>query len=40
MIRARRMRDGRHFSIGLGRLERHNNLLPGVDLVVGYMGIL
>jgi hypothetical protein len=27
----------RKFSAGLGRLERHNTLLPGVDLyVVGY----
>jgi hypothetical protein len=30
-------RDDRQFSTGLGRLERHNTLLPGVDLyVVGY----
>jgi hypothetical protein len=41
MVRAKRTRDGRQFSIGSGRLERRNTLLPGVDLyVVGYRGIL
>jgi hypothetical protein len=41
MVRARRTRDGRQFSIGLGRFEMRNTLLPGVDLyVVGYKGIL
>jgi hypothetical protein len=41
MVRARRTRDGRQFSAGLGRFERRNTLLPGVDLnVVGYRGIL
>jgi hypothetical protein len=41
MVRARRTRDDRQFSPGLGRLERRNTLLPGVDLyVVGYRGIL
>jgi hypothetical protein len=37
MVRARRMRDDGQFPIGSGRSERHNTLLPGVDLyVVGY----
>jgi hypothetical protein len=41
MVRARRTRDDKQFSTGLGRLERRNTLLPGVDLyVVGYRGIL
>jgi hypothetical protein len=41
MVHARRTRDDRQFSTGSGRLERHNTLLPGVDLyVVGYRGIL
>jgi hypothetical protein len=41
MVRAGRTRDGRQFSIGSGRLERRNTLLPGVDLyVVGYREIL
>jgi hypothetical protein len=41
MVRAERTRDSRQFSIGSGRLERCNTLLPGVDLyVVGYKGIL
>jgi hypothetical protein len=34
MIRAERTRDSRQFSTGLGRLERRNTLLPGVDLYV------
>jgi hypothetical protein len=35
MLDAREM--DMQFSTGLGRLERHNTLLPGVDLyVVGY----
>jgi hypothetical protein len=39
MVRAGRTRDYRQFSAGLGRLERHNTLLPGVDpYVVGYKG--
>jgi hypothetical protein len=39
MVHARRTRDDRQFYTGLGRLERHNTLLPGVDLyVVGYRG--
>jgi hypothetical protein len=39
MVRARRTRDGRRFSIGSGRFEMCNTLLPGVDLyVVGYKG--
>jgi hypothetical protein len=41
MVRAGRTRDERRFSIGSGRLERHNTLLPVVDLyVVGYKGSL
>jgi hypothetical protein len=41
MVCAERMRDSRQFSIGSGRLERRNTLLPSVDLyVVGYRGIL
>jgi hypothetical protein len=41
MVRASRTRDDRQFSVGLGRLERRNTLLPGVDIyVVGYRGIL
>jgi hypothetical protein len=41
MVRARCMRDDRQFSIGSGHLERHNTLLPGVDLyVVSYRGII
>jgi hypothetical protein len=41
MVRAGHTRDGRQFSIGSGRLERRNTLLPGVDLyVVDYRGIL
>jgi hypothetical protein len=41
MVRACRTRDDRHFFAGLGRLERRNTLLPGVDLyVVGYKGNL
>jgi hypothetical protein len=41
MVRARCTRDGRQFSIGSGRLERCNTLLPGMDLyVVGYREIL
>jgi hypothetical protein len=41
MIRAGCMRDDRQFSTGSSRLERHNTLLPGVDLyVVGYKGSL
>jgi hypothetical protein len=41
MVRARRTRDSRRFSIGLGRFEMRNTLLPGVDLyVVGYKGSL
>jgi hypothetical protein len=35
MVHARRMRDDRQFSTGLGRLERRNTLLPGVDLLCG-----
>jgi hypothetical protein len=39
MVRARRMRDDGQFYTGSGRLERHNTLLPGVDLyVVGLQG--
>jgi hypothetical protein len=39
MVCARRTRDDRQFSIGSGRLERRNTLLPGVDLyVVGLQG--
>jgi hypothetical protein len=38
---ARRTREGRRFSIGSGRFEMRNTLLPGVDLyVVGYKGSL
>jgi hypothetical protein len=41
MVRARRTRDDGQFYIGSGHLERHNTLLPGVDLyVVGYKGTL
>jgi hypothetical protein len=41
MVRARHTRDDRQFSIGSGRFEMRNTLLPGVDLyVVGYKGIL
>jgi hypothetical protein len=41
MVRAGRTRDERRFSTSLGRFERHNTLLPGVDLyVVGYKGSL
>jgi hypothetical protein len=41
MVRAERTRDSRQFSTSLGRLERRNTLLPGVDLyVVGYRGFL
>jgi hypothetical protein len=41
MVRAGRTRDDKQFSVGSGRLERHNTLLPGVDLyVVGYKGSL
>jgi hypothetical protein len=41
MVRAERTRDGRQFSTGSSRLERHNTLLPGVDLyVASYRGIL
>jgi hypothetical protein len=41
MVRARRTRDSRPFSTGLGRFEMRNTLLPGVDLyVVGYKGSL
>jgi hypothetical protein len=41
MVRARHTRDGRRFSIGSGRFEMRNTLLPGVDLyVVGYKGSL
>jgi hypothetical protein len=37
MVRAGCTRDDKQFSTGLGRLERRNTLLPGVDLyVVGY----
>jgi hypothetical protein len=37
MVHARCTRDDRQFSTGSGRLERHNTLLPGVDLyVMGY----
>jgi hypothetical protein len=39
MVRVERTRDSRQFSTGPGRLERHNTLLPGVDLyVVDYKG--
>jgi hypothetical protein len=41
MVRVRRTRDGRRFSIGSGRVEMCNALLPSVDLyVVGYKGNL
>jgi hypothetical protein len=41
MVHARRTRDGRKFSVGSGRFERRNTLLPGENLyVVGYRGIL
>jgi hypothetical protein len=41
MVRAKRTRDGRQFSIDSGHLERCNTLLPGVDLyVMGYRRIL
>jgi hypothetical protein len=41
MVRARRTRDSRRFSVGSGRFEGRNTLLPSVDLyVVGYKGIL
>jgi hypothetical protein len=41
MVRARCTRDGSRFSIGSGRFEMCNTLLPGVDLYVGgYMGSL
>jgi hypothetical protein len=35
MVRVRYTRDGRRFSIGLGRFEMRNTLLPGVDLLCG-----
>jgi hypothetical protein len=39
MVRVRRTRDGRRFSIGSDRFEMRNSLLPRVDLyVVGYKG--
>jgi hypothetical protein len=39
MVHAGRTRDGGQFYTGLSRLERHNTLLPGVDLyVVGLQG--
>jgi hypothetical protein len=41
MVRARYTRDDRRFSLGSGRFEMHNTLLPSVDLyVVGYKGSL
>jgi hypothetical protein len=41
MVRVGCTRDDRQFSIGSGRLDRHNALLPGVDIyVVGYKGSL
>jgi hypothetical protein len=37
MVHARCTREDMQFSTGSGRLERHNTLLPSVDLyVVGY----
>jgi hypothetical protein len=35
MVRARYTRDSGQFYTGSGRLERHNTLLPGVDLLCG-----
>jgi hypothetical protein len=35
MVRARCTRDSGQFYTGSGHLERHNTLLPGVDLLCG-----
>jgi hypothetical protein len=35
MVRARSTRNSGQFCTGLGRLERRNTLLPGVDLLCG-----
>ena len=40
MVRARRTRDDRQFSTGLGRLERHNTLLPVVEVAEARQALL